>query len=170
MEPILIGKIRFSSEAYKKDFLRFYFYRKRFAIYEVIGLLLGVLIIFGLVEASIIATDMIDIAYIFGVVLLLLTLVEIWNFSKVKKDILTKSNLLPTKEEEIKVYKNRIQFNYEKTFISIFFSQIKKMKRLNGILYIIPKDKNEWPFKLNPEEVNSILIDDIERIIKEKIK
>ena len=170
IEPIFIGQIEFSETLYKKDFLRYYLYKKKVAILEILGLSLSAFIIAFLCSVSFIKGHWIDLTYIFVVIALLIAIIEAWNFKKVFDDIRSRSKQLPRKKEIIKVYNNRIQFDYDKNFISIFFSQIKKAKRLNDTLFLIPKEKNEWPFKLNPKEISSTFIDDLEKMTNEKIK
>ena len=162
--------INYSPSAYRKDFLNYYIFKKRIAVIEIIVLMTLALLIWTLIALSIIEEKWSDLPIILICIGILLFAYEFYKYLKVRKDIDNKSKQLPNKTEKVVFYENRLEFTFFNQTESIFFSQLKKTRHLNKTLFLVPKNKNEWPFRLNSQEIQELDLVEIKQLLEDKIK
>lgn len=165
-----ILNINYKPSAYQKDFLTYYIFKKKIAVIEILILTLFALLTWTMVLLSIIDKHWLDLPIILISIGFLLFIYELYKYLKVRKDIIEKSEQLHDKTEKITFYGNRIEFTFFKQTESVFFSQLKKIKKINGTLFLITKNKNDWPFRLNPIEIQGLNINETKQLIEEKIE
>jgi hypothetical protein len=168
LENIL--NINYISSAFQKDYITYYLFKKKIVFIELFVLFSLAILFWFMISLSIIEDNwsFLPIVLIFTGIFLLVF--DIYKCLKAKKDIIKKSLQLPKKTENVIFYENRIEFTFLKQTECIFFSQLKKVKEINGTLFLISENKNDWPFRLNPDEIQGLNISDIKQLLDIKIK
>jgi hypothetical protein len=164
-----ILNINYKPSTYKKDFMTYYIFKKKMAVIEIFIIIILAFLIWAMIHFSVIERNWSYLPIILISIGFLLFVFELYNYLKVRNDIIKKSEQLPDKTEKIIFYGNRIEFTFFEQTGSIFFSQLKKINKINGTLFLITKNKNDWPFRLNPIEIQELNLNEIKQLLEAKI-
>ena len=147
--------IQYSKENYKKDYSKYFLYSRRKYWYQIIGLLILFTLIYFLSLSELFDFNLESVLYPLGGLIIGFLLFEalsiilgMKSINKTAKRFLGGSENLIIESTSLKLTFNKIKSE------SIFYSQIKECLILKGTLFIIFKNKKEWPARINKSEIS----------------
>ena len=158
--------INYDKNEFKRDYTRYVLnLRKTYLI--TIGI--AVIVSFGLILFKNNFSESIQELSTFVLVFTIgATLFTIYDISKLLISIPKAAKTLPTNTETLTFHSQRMKLSHLGTPIVIFHRDLKGYKIIRDTIFLISKNKESWPIRLNPKEISyesmEFLVDKLKQI------
>lgn len=154
---------------YKKDYIRYFLYKKRLHIFTALAIILVLTILYlwsWFFDGIALFNKHQTLIAMTSIVFVLVIFTDLLSYSRA---IIKSAGELPLSPQKISFKESIIKIELDGESLELFYSDFKEMKFISDTLFLVLKDKFEWPIRINNKEIGENGTSKILKLMNQKL-